>query len=211
MVDSVTPTYHWIKPEVGGSNATWGAKLNGDLDLIDGQVATNAAAIAANASAIAAVPGAPSTGGGTQNLTASDGTFTPPAGKIGEPRTTGLTAAVADNASGFTTVASLTLTAGVWDLWATIYMGGAAAAEAQIMWAWLNTSNTVDTPLYPDLYLTLPVGDYSADGGTVVGPLGRTTITLTGSITLLLLATWDGLGTSDSVTWQGVLSARRVA
>ena len=211
MVDTVTVNYKWVKPEVGGSNATWGGKLNGDLDLIDDQVFANQTAAAANTAAVAALPGAPSTGGGTQNLTASNGGFTPPAGKIGEIITTGLTASVPDNATAFTTVASLTLTPGVWDLWATIYMNGTAAAEAQIMWAWLNTVATTDTPLYPDLYLNMAIGDYSGSGGTVAGPLGRTTIAVTGATTLLLLATWDGTGATDTVTWQGVLSARRVA
>lgn len=208
MVDTVTVNYKWVKPEVGGSNATWGGKLNGDLDLIDDQVFANQTAAAANTAAVAALPGAPSTGGGTQNLTASNGGFTPPAGKIGEIITTGLTASVPDNESGTTTVASITLTAGVWDLWASIYFAGPGAG-AQIMWAWVNTAATATASLYPDLYLNMDIGDYA--DGTVAGPLGRTTIAVTGATTLLLLATWDGTDSADTVTWQGVLSARRVA
>lgn len=47
MADTVTANYHWVKPQVGGDTATWGAKLNTDLDAIDNQVFTNATAAVA--------------------------------------------------------------------------------------------------------------------------------------------------------------------
>src|SRR5882672_12000045 len=41
MADTITPHYSWVKPEVAGSAATWGAKQNSVFDQIDAQVWAN--------------------------------------------------------------------------------------------------------------------------------------------------------------------------
>lgn len=57
MADTVTSNYNLVKPEVGGSTATWGPKINGNLDSIDSQMKSNAnAAAAAQTTANAALP-----------------------------------------------------------------------------------------------------------------------------------------------------------
>lgn len=49
MADTNTTNYGFTKPEVGGSDTTWGTKLNADLDAIDAQLKTLAAAQSAAA------------------------------------------------------------------------------------------------------------------------------------------------------------------
>lgn len=46
MADTLTSNYHWVKPQVGGDLATWGTKINSDLDGIDATVFANHTAIA---------------------------------------------------------------------------------------------------------------------------------------------------------------------
>jgi hypothetical protein len=38
--DTTTVNYGWVKPQVNGSDDTWGDKLNADLDAIDAEVHT---------------------------------------------------------------------------------------------------------------------------------------------------------------------------
>lgn len=51
MPDTLTTNYGYTKPEVGGSNDTWGDKLNADLEAIDAKLKTLSDDVAAVAAA----------------------------------------------------------------------------------------------------------------------------------------------------------------
>jgi hypothetical protein len=52
MPDTTTPNYTFVQPEVGGSNDTWGDKLNADLFALDAQIKIVADDVAALAGAL---------------------------------------------------------------------------------------------------------------------------------------------------------------
>jgi microcystin-dependent protein len=47
MVDSITPRYNLILPEIGLANSTWGVSLNGNFTKIEGAMGANADAVTA--------------------------------------------------------------------------------------------------------------------------------------------------------------------
>jgi hypothetical protein len=53
LADTLTANYSWVKPEVGASAATWGTKVNADLDAIDAKVHSIDVQSAASAAALA--------------------------------------------------------------------------------------------------------------------------------------------------------------
>ena len=68
MADTITPNYHWTKPEPSSSPTTWGTKVNSDLDSIDATVfsvstAATAAAAAAGVAQTTANAALPIAGG----------------------------------------------------------------------------------------------------------------------------------------------------
>lgn len=57
MANTYTTNYNMTKPEVGGDTNQWGGHINDNLDVVDGQMKTNAtAAAAAQSTANAALP-----------------------------------------------------------------------------------------------------------------------------------------------------------
>ncbi len=41
MAETLTPNYHWVKPDIGGDASNWGNVLNTGFDAVDAQVHTN--------------------------------------------------------------------------------------------------------------------------------------------------------------------------
>jgi hypothetical protein len=232
MSDTFTANYNWNKPAVGASNATWGAKLNGDLDGIDATVKTMiplagatmtgplilsadpTAALGAVTKQYADAPiGVAASGGGTQRLTPSNGVLAPPVGSLGERKGGVLSpAAVLATSLANVNITSVALTPGVWDLWASLYVNATGSVTVNVIFGWLASTSAGGSPGdfndFPDVNLSLDA-DF-AGGVRAIAPIGRTMIRIAAAATFYLVGS-AGFTGSGAVTLQGVLTAVRVA
>ena len=180
MSDTTTANYGWVKPAVGGSNNTWGTKVNTDLDGIDSEVFT-------------------------ANTTAD--TVTATVANMGQFLHESVTGFNINAYETFFQVVSLSVPPGDWDVWGDFVMTGGVGGTVVAAWH-AGISTVTDAINYGlGLYDQGNSVPNSAFGGAVV-PSRLDLTAVTGNTTVYLNIIYFGSGGTSMPTTANIYARR---